>query len=281
MAGSYSASTVPSQANASAPGRTYTDSKVVLGVAGETLYPGRLGIKSALAGVPATILLALTANLPDAQTIVATFSGVTTADEITGVGEYRGVPFVVGPIIYATGQTETLAVAAADANQAVDQAGFTAGRSIVFTSDATTITATADVKGETFKFRWTVKGTGTISSQVIADPGIFAQGSAKPALGVIADGGTAYAGSLGVSEIASTSAASCVAGGHVDVELLAAAAIAHGQVLYVEPATGAKFTGTESATTIWVPPSFLLPLDQAASSATYPQGAAARVRMGG
>lgn len=281
MAGSYSASSVPSQANASAPGRTYTDSKVVLGVAGETLYPGRLGIKSALAGVMPTILMALTANLPDAQTVVATFSGLTTADEVMAVGEYRGVPFAIGPVIYATGQPETLAAAVVDANQAVDQAGFTADRSIVFTSDATTITATADVKGETFKLRWTVKGTGTISSQVVANPGIFAQGSAKPALGVIADGETAYAGSLGAAQIDSTNAASCVAGGHVDVELAAAAAIAHGQAIYVEPANGAKFTGTESATTIWVPPSFLLPLDQAASSATYPQGAAARVRMGG
>jgi len=281
MASNYADSTVPVQSDNSAPGRRYEDSSGVLGVAGETLYPGRLGIKTALSGVRPTIKLAVTANLPSAQTIVATFSGVTTADEVMAVGEYRGVPFAIGPVIYATGQTETLAAAVVDANQAVDQAGFTAGRSIVFTSDATTITATADVVGETFSLRWTVKGTGTISSQVVANPGIFAQGSAKPALGVIADGETAYAGTLGAATIDSTNAAFCVAKGHVDVEMLANAAIAHGQALYVEPATGAKFTGTESATTIWVPPAFMLPLDQAVSSATNPQGAAARVRMGG
>ena len=281
MAGSYSASTVPSQSNNSAPGRIYEDSDVVLGVAGETLYPGRLGIKSALTGVTPTILMAITANLPAAQTIVATFSGVTTADEIMAVGEYRGVPFAIGPVIYATGQTETLAAAVVDANQAVDQAGFTAARSIVFTSDATTITATADVVGETFKLRWTVKGTGTISSQVVANPGIFAQASAKPALGVITDGESAYAVEGGGVQIDDLSPCSCAIKGPVDVEITAAGAITTGQVLYVEPATGAKLTGTESATTIWVPPSFLLPLDQAASSATFPQGAAARVRMGG
>ena len=276
---SYADSALPRQPDSASPGRVYSSTEGLLCIADEVLYPGRIGIQTDIDGVRPIVSLAITANLPAAQTIVATFSGVTTADEIMAVGEYRGVPFAIGPVIYATGQTETLAAAVVDANQAVDQAGFTAARSIVFTSDATTITATADVVGETFKLRWTVKGTGTISSQVVANPGIFAQASAKPALGVITDGESAYAVEGGGVQIDDLSPCSCAIKGPVDVEIAAAGAITTNQALYFDAADGAKLTGTESATTIWVPPSFLRASGQAASSTANPEAAAVRAFM--
>ena len=101
----------------------------------------------------------------------------------------------------------------------------------------------------------------------------------RPALGVITDGESAYAVEGGGVQIDDLSPCSCAIKGPVDVEITAAGAITTGQVLYVEPATGAKLTGTESATTIWVPPSFLRASGQAASSTANPEAAAVRAFM--
>lgn len=275
---SYADNSLPRQPDSASPGRAYSNTEVILGVADETLYPGRIGIQTGIDGVRPIVSLAVTANLPAAQATVGTFASLDAADEISVTVNHRGKNFTIGPVIYATSPTATLAAVAALANSTMDEVGFTADQSIVFTSDATTITATAEVRGEAPEIIFSVQGDGTVS-HATTNPGVFAVGSAKPALGVITDGESAYAVEGGGTQIDDLSPCSCAVKGPVDVELAAAGAITTNQALYFDAADGAKITGTPSATTVWIPPSFLRASGQAASSTANPEAAAVRAFM--
>lgn len=273
---SFGDSALPRQPDSASPGRVYSNSRSILGIADEILYPGRIGLQSGINGVRPLVSLAVTANLPAAQATVGTFASVDAADEISVTVNHRGKIFTIGPVIYATSQTATLAAVATLANSTMDEVGFTADQSIVFTSDGTKITATAEVRGEAPEVIFSVQGDGTVS-HATTNPGIFAAGSAKPALGVIADGESAYAVEGGGTQIDDLSPCSCVDSGAVDVELASAGAITTNQALYFDAADGAKITGTPSATTVWIPPSFLRASGQAASSTANPETTAVRV----
>jgi hypothetical protein len=273
---SYADSALPRQPDSASPGRAYSSTRALLGVADEILYPGRIGIQTGIAGTRPLVSLAVTANLPDAQAIVGTFASVDAADEISAVVVLRGKTVTIGPVIYATSQAATLTAFVTLANSTMDEAGFTAGQSIVFTDGATTITATAEVRGEAPEVIFSVQGDGTVS-HATTNPGVFAVGSAKPALGVIIDGESAYAVEGGGTQIDDLSPCSCADHGPVDVELAAAGAITTNQALYFDAAAGAKITGTPSATTVWIPPSFLRASGQEASSTANPETVAVRV----
>lgn len=268
-----SASSIARQPQSAWPGRPYDDLGILACRADEELYPGHLAIVTSN-GVSPTVALALTANLPDAMTVVGTFASVDAADEISGVIRYRGKTVFVGPVIFASSQAATLAAVATLANSTMDEAGFTAAQSIVFTSDATTITATAEVKGETIEVIWSVQGDGTVS-HAIANPGIFSPNSAKPALGIVVDGVSAYSDEVdGVTKIDDLAACSVKQSGSIDIALAAAAAVTINADIYVN-ASG-KFTATPAATTVWVPPGFLRVGGQAATTTNAPEGAAVR-----
>ena len=273
---SYADSALPRQPDSASPGRVYSSTEGVLCIADEVLYPGRIGIQTDIDGVRPIVSLAVTANLPAAQATVGTFASVDAADEISAVVSLRGKTFTIGPVIYATSQTATLAAFVTLANTAMDEAGFTAAQSIVWTSDATTITATAEVRGESPEVVFSLQGDGTVE-QATTNPGVFAVGSAKPALGVIIDGESAYAVEGGGTQIDDLSPCSCADHGPVDVELAAAGAITTNQALFFDAAAGAKITGTPSATTVWIPPSFLRASGQEASTTANPETVAVRV----
>jgi hypothetical protein len=275
---SYADSALPRQPDSASPGRVYSSTDGVLCIADEVLYPGRIGIQTDIDGVRPIVSLAITANLPAAQAIVATFASVDAADEISAVVVLRGKTFSIGPVIYASSPPATLTAFVALANSTMDETGFTAGQSIVFTDGATTITATAEVRGEAPEVIFSVNGDGTVS-HATTNPGVFAVGSAKPALGVITDGESAYAVEGGGVQIDDLSPCSCAIKGPVDVELAATGAITSNQALYFDAANGAKITGTPSATTVWIPPTFLRASGQAASSTANPEAAAVRAFM--
>lgn len=256
-------------------GRLYEDSEVVRCIADEAMTPGLLVIRTGAIGTEPIVSAALTANLPTAQVTTATFSGVTTGDVVQGVVNHRGKTFTVAEVTYATSMPATLAAAAAAANVGMDAAGFTAARSIAFTSDATTIAGTLEVKGETAQIVWNVTGTGTVT-HATTNPGIFADNTAKPVVGIVSSS-AAYSLNT-VDTIDDKAPVSVVRAGSVDAALVAAGALTYGAALYVEPASG-KLTPTETATTVWIPPAFLRATEIGASSTSYPEGAACRVQL--
>lgn len=267
----YDDSTNPRSFHSSFPGWAGKGSRCIPALAGEAMAPGRFCVRSGGSGTRPTIKAALLANLPAVKVITATFAAVDAGDIVSGIVTYRNVSFPV-QTTYDTSPTVTYAAWATEANAQIDAQGFTAAQSIAFTSTATTIVATGEIRGEDFSVSFSVIGDGTVTH---ATTGGSLFGPSGTYLGVVGHEGSYSLN--GTDTIDSGANVSLYQHGPVGA-LAAAAAYTANQAIYVDNATGG-ITGTPSATTILIPTTVARATEQAASTTASPQGAALTLNL--